>query len=106
MGIKRAVSALALGLMTLGGGLVAAQPAVAAPAAPADVSAQMGCGFGVVDGWAKYNHCGSGWITIRVRWFIAGVAEKDRCVGPGITNLEDGTPADRFITNAWYIGGC
>ncbi|MFB9904939.1 DUF6355 family natural product biosynthesis protein [Allokutzneria oryzae] len=53
------------------------------------------------DGYAKYNHCGPGSTTIRVRWVIASRAEKDRCVGPGVTNLEDGSVADRFISNAW-----
>ncbi|MCP3800241.1 DUF6355 family natural product biosynthesis protein [Allokutzneria sp. A3M-2-11 16] len=77
----------------------AALTAPAANAAP--------CGFYVGEGnTAMYNHCGSGWITIKVRW--VGMFTAERCTGPGIRRLDNpNDPGDKFISNAWYVrDGC
>lgn len=80
------------------------QPASAATASAGGAKAAAPCGFYVQGNEAYYNHCGSGRIKIRVRW-VFWWNTADRCVGPGITGLEE-KRADKFISNAWYIGSC
>ncbi|MCO1575761.1 DUF6355 family natural product biosynthesis protein [Crossiella sp. SN42] len=96
MRIGRFLAASALVLGSAAGAVAAAPSASAAP-----------CGFYVGDGnTAMYNHCGRGSITIRVRWL--GAFTDTRCVGPGITRLDNpNDPGDKFISNAWYLrDGC
>ncbi|WP_148107802.1 DUF6355 family natural product biosynthesis protein [Kibdelosporangium aridum] len=65
------------------------------------------CGFyaGPID--AYYKHCGTNWITIRVRFWY-GASIKDIRVGPGITNLSNhpDLQGSGLITNAWCVKDC
>lgn len=65
------------------------------------------CGFYASPTEAFYKHCGSNWITIRVRFWY-GASIKDIRVGPGITNLSThpDLQGSGLITNAWCVKDC
>jgi hypothetical protein len=87
--VKLGVAAAAIAGIAVVGGVTA----TSAQAAP--------CGGYETSSWAYYNHCGSGYVQIKVdrNW---PTKDTYQCVGPGITGL--GT-ADG-VNRSWYVGGC